>query len=68
VGRIEAQSPQGDVQEGQRLMIIELKRYNEIRALLIEIRTTGLQGHVCYQDRGQRVFLTMVSVTPHNPQ
>ena len=48
-------------------MIIELERYNEIREL-IENGTTGSQGHVCYQDRGQRVFLTMVSVTPHNPQ
>ena len=30
VSRIEVQSPQGDVQEGRRLMIIELERYNEI--------------------------------------
>jgi len=34
--KIEAQNPQGNVQEGQRLMIIELERYNEIRELLID--------------------------------
>ena len=48
VSKIEAQSPQGDVQEGQRLMIIELERYNEVGELHIENRATGLQGHVCY--------------------
>ena len=62
VTKIEVQSPQGDVQEGQRLMIIELERYNEIRELLIENRTTGLQGHVCYQDGGQRVSVTTAAV------
>ena len=40
-------------------MIIELERYNEIGGLLIEIRATGSQGHICYQDGGQRVFVTM---------
>ena len=30
MSRIEAQGPQGNIQEGQRLMIIELERYNEI--------------------------------------
>jgi len=40
VSRIEGKSPQGDVQEGQRLMIIELKSYNKIRALLIETGIT----------------------------
>jgi len=34
VSKIEAQSPQGDIQEGKRLMIIELERYNEIGELL----------------------------------
>jgi len=29
-------------------MIIKLRKYNEIRELLIENRTTGLQGHVSY--------------------
>src|SRR5882724_10109524 len=45
-------------QEGKRFMIIELERYNEIGELLIENRTTGFQGHVCYWDRGQRVSVT----------
>jgi len=43
-------------------MIIELERYNEIGELLIENRTTGLQGHICYQDGGQRVSVTRVAV------
>jgi len=43
-------------------MIIKLERYNEIGELLIEIGITGLQGHVCYQDGGLRVSLTMVAV------
>ena len=55
MSRIEFQSPQGDVQEGQRPMIIKLERSNEIGELLIEIRITGSQGHICYWDRGQRV-------------
>jgi len=43
-------------------MIIELERYNEIGELLIEIRTTGSQGHVCYGDEGWRISVTMVAV------
>ena len=43
-------------------MIIELERYNEIRELLIENRTTGLQGHVCYWDGDQRVSVTRMAV------
>jgi len=43
-------------------MIIKLERYKEIRELLIEIRITGFQGYICYQDRGQRVSVTMVAV------
>jgi len=30
---------------GERLMIIELKRYNEIGEILIENGTTGSQAH-----------------------
>ena len=33
MSKIEVQGPQGDIQEGQRLIIFELERYNEIRAL-----------------------------------
>jgi len=43
---------------GIRLMIIELKRYNEIGTLLIENRVTGLQGHIHYGDGCQRVSVT----------
>ena len=43
-------------------MIIELGKYNKIRELFIEKRTTGLQGHVCYWDGGQRVSVTKVAV------
>ena len=62
MSKIEVQGPQDDIQEGQRLMIIELERYNEIGELLIKIRTTGLHGHICYQDGGQRVSVTIVAV------
>jgi len=43
-------------------MIIELRKYNEIRELLIDNRTTGSQGHIHYQDRGQRVSVTRAAV------
>ena len=62
MSKIEVQGPQGDIQEGKRLMIIKLERYNKIRALLIENRTTGLQGHLCYWDGGWRVSVTMAAV------
>jgi len=39
-----------------------IERYNKIGELLIEIGITGLQGHVCYQDRGQRASVTMAAV------
>jgi len=39
-------------------VIIKLGKYNEIRELLIEKRTTGSQGHICYQDKDQRVSVT----------
>ena len=50
MSKIEVQGPQGNVQEGKRLMINELRKYNEVRELLIEIGTTGSQRHVGYQD------------------
>ena len=43
-------------------MIIKLESYNEIGELLIEDGTTGLQGHVCYWDGGQRVSVTNAAV------
>jgi len=62
VSKIEAQGPQDSVQEGKRLMIIELESYNKTRELLIEIGITGLHGHICYWDRGQRVSVTTAAV------
>ena len=47
---------------GIRLMIIKLRKYSEIGELLIENRTTGSQGHVSYQDRGQEASVTRVAV------
>ena len=43
-------------------MIIKLERYNKIRELLIENRTTGSQGYVCYWDKDQRISVTTVAV------
>ena len=43
-------------------MIIELRKYNRIRELLIENRTTGFQGHVYYREGDQRVSVTRVAV------
>ena len=63
VSKTEAQNPQDEVQEGQRLMIIKLERYTKVGELLLGNRTTGLQGHVCYWDRGQRVSVTTVAVS-----
>jgi len=62
VSRIEAESSSGQSSRGIRLMIIELERYNKIRELLIENRTTGSQEHVCYWNRGQMVSVTRVAV------
>ena len=43
-------------------MIIELRKYNEVRELLIETETTGSWGHVCYWDTGQKISVTMAAV------
>jgi len=43
-------------------MIIKLRKYNKIRELLIENRTTGSQVHVSYQDGGQEASVTRVAV------
>jgi len=39
-------------------MIIELGIYNSAEELLIETRTTGSQGHVCYLNGDQRISVT----------
>jgi len=45
-----------------RLMIIELRKYNEIRELLMEKRTTGSQAQVSYQDGVREAPVTRVAV------
>jgi len=47
---------------GIRLMIIELGKYNSAEELLIETRTTGSQGHVCYWNGDRRASVTRVAV------
>jgi len=47
---------------GIRLMIIELRKYNEIGELLIENRTTGLQAQVSYQDEVWEASVTRAAV------
>ena len=43
---------------GIRLMIIELRKYNKIRELLIENRTAGSQAQVSYWDMVQEAPVT----------
>ena len=43
-------------------MIIELRKYNKIRELLIENRTAGSQGYVSYQDGSWETFVTKAAV------
>jgi len=37
-------------------------KYNSAEELLIETRTTGLEGHICYRDRDRRVSVTRAAV------
>ena len=43
-------------------MINELGKYNAAEELLIETRTTGSQGHVCYWNGDWRVAVTRAAV------
>ena len=47
---------------GIRLMIIELRKYNEIGELLIENGTTGSQAQVSYWDEVREVSVTRAAV------
>ena len=47
---------------GKRLMIIKLWKYNSAEELLIETRTMGSQGYVCYQNGDWIVSVTGVAV------
>ena len=44
-------------------MIIKLERYNEIGELFILKGTTGSQGHIFNQNRGQRVSVLRIQVS-----
>src|SRR5882724_3926268 len=50
VSRIEAYESSEQCSMGIRLIIIELRKYNKVRELLIENGTTGSQAQVSYQD------------------
>jgi len=47
---------------GIRLIIIELRKYNQIRELLIENRTAGLQVQVEYWDVVREASVTRAAV------
>jgi len=47
---------------GIRLMIIKLRKYNEIGELLIENGTAGSQAQVSYQDRLREASVTRAAV------
>jgi len=47
---------------GIRLMIIELRKYNEIGELLIENRTTGSQAQVSHRDKVREASVTRAAV------
>src|SRR5882724_5235402 len=62
VSKIEVRQSSEQCSMGIRLMIIELRKYIEVRELLIEKGTTGSQAQVIYQDRGRRVSVTRAAV------
>jgi len=47
---------------GIRLMIIKLRKYNEIGELLIGDRVTGSQAQVSYQEKVWEASVTRVAV------
>ena len=62
MSKIEAKRSLEQGSRGTRLMIIELRKYNEIRELLIENRTTGSQAQVSYRDMVWDASVTRVAV------
>ena len=62
MSKIEAKRSLEQGSRGTRLMIIELRKYNEIRELLIENRTAGLQAQVSYQDMFREASVTRAAV------
>src|SRR5882724_290663 len=62
VSKIEAYESSEQCSMGIRLMIIELRKYNEAKELLIETRTAGSQAQVSYQDGVQETPVTRAAV------
>ena len=62
MSRIEAYESSEQCSMGIRLMIIELRKYNDIGELLIENRTARLQAQVDYRDVVQEAYVTRVAV------
>ena len=62
MSRIEVKYSLEQCSMGKRLKIIKLGKYNSAEELLIETRTTGLQGHVCYQNGNRRASVTRAAV------
>jgi len=62
VSRIEAYESSEQCSMGIRLMIIKLGKYNSVEELLIETRTTGPQGHICYWNGDWRASVTRAAV------
>ena len=62
MSKIEAKRSLEQCSTGTRLMIIELRKYSEIRELLIENRTAGSQVQVSYQDMVREASVTRAAV------
>ena len=62
MSKIEAQGPWVNIPRHTRLMIIELRKYNKVEALLIETASTGSHKHSCYWDGGRKISVAMVAV------
>jgi len=62
VSKIEAQKFSEQFSMRTRLMIIELRRYNEIVTPLIENGTAGSQAQVSYWDVGWEASVTRAAV------
>ena len=62
MSEIEEQRFQHMCGNGQRLMIIELRKYNSAEELLIGFMNTGSWGRVIYWNMEQRVSVSKVAV------
>ena len=62
MSKIEAKRSLEQCSTGTRLMIIKLRKYNEIGELLIGNRTAGSQAQVSYWDMVQEASVTKAAV------